>query len=94
MAYTPANIENKGISAVEVAGIKQLIKEWCGLTINLIEGGPSISDPCGIIEKYISFRDSSDGSTAIAFGITDGRIVSLYCSKDGNDGKNPIWTLK
>lgn len=93
MTYSPSSIENRGINAVEVAGIKQLIKDWCGLDIHLIEGGPSITDPCGIIDKYISFRDKN-GNNAVAFGITDGRIVSIYCNQDGNNGKKPMWEVK
>ena len=53
------------LSAVELAGIKSLIKKWCGLDINLIDAGPSCNDPCGLVRQYISFRDTHGNAWGI-----------------------------
>jgi hypothetical protein len=64
------------VTEVQLAGIKALIKDWCGLTINLVNGGPSVADPIGEYAHYISFRDSSN--YAIAIGVNcEGHIVLL-----------------
>lgn len=54
-------------SAIEMQGIKAIIKEWSGLDINLVNGGPSVSDPMGIHAGYISFRDSRGTGYYLAF---------------------------
>lgn len=53
------------LTAVELAGIKSLIKDWCGLDINLIDAGPSVNDPMGLVRQYISFRDAFGNAWAI-----------------------------
>jgi hypothetical protein len=64
------------MTAVELAGIKVLIKEWCGLDINLIDAGPSVNDPMGLVRQYISFRDPTHNE-ALAIKITDAGKMEL-----------------
>ena len=73
MAYS--EVVTLNMTPVEIAGIKHLIKNWCGLDINLVDGGPSVVDPCGDYIKYISFRDRH--GNAIALRITSNGEVEL-----------------
>ena len=77
MAYSPSGhgCGNVHISAIELEGIKSLIKKWSGLDIHLIEAGPSVNDPCGEIDRYISFRNEhGDG---VAIGVTPDHIMKV-----------------
>lgn len=42
------------------------LESYLGIKINLVRGGPSVSDPCGEIEHYLGLRDEHGNAVAIA----------------------------
>jgi hypothetical protein len=86
MVYSPVGLAcgPKRLSLIEMTGIKSLIKAWCGLDINLVEGGPSVVDPCGEYVNYISFRDGYNNAIAIRV-CADGKMELIPVKEKSNN---------
>jgi hypothetical protein len=66
------------LTVIEKEGVESFLKKWSGLDVKLIVGGPSLSDPMGLCDGYISFRDSR--KTAVSVGFDGFGINKLYQS--------------
>jgi hypothetical protein len=77
MAYAPSSTAyHGGLTEVEAAGIKALIRRWSGVDIHLIDAGPCVSDPIGDNAHYISIRDHKGNAVAVGLA-SDGTILKV-----------------
>jgi len=86
MPYTPAEIST---NLIAIQSTLDRLRDFLGIKdVQIVKGGPSIVDPCGMIDTYIAFKANND--TGFWFGVGEGgRIVEAGAHINGQEVRFP-----